>query len=86
MGLVEARCEEMTAQVDELTAQVEESQELVEEHDRHVDERVCLEVEDRVFGIRSDMEDFVKDELSSTAQAIRDQIMRANVFIEFDDE
>ncbi|ROV88227.1 hypothetical protein VMCG_10650 [Cytospora schulzeri] len=86
VGLVEARCEEISTQVDELAAQVEESQELVGEHDRHVDERVCLEVEDRVIGIRMDLEDFVKDELTSTAEAIRDQIMRANVFIEFNDE
>jgi hypothetical protein len=86
VGLVEARCEEISTQVDELAAQVEESQELVGEHDRHVDERVCLEVEDRVLGIKTDLEDFVKDELTSTAEAIRDQIMRANVFIEFNDE
>ncbi|KUI64104.1 hypothetical protein VM1G_10878 [Cytospora mali] len=86
LGQLEERVIRVEEQCEELSAQVDEIQEFVGEHDRHVDERVDLEVEDRVLGIKMDLEDFVKDELSGAAEAIKEQITRANVFIDFNDE
>lgn len=48
-----------------------------------IDNRVDLEVEDRVLGIKVDMEDFVKDELKNTEEAVIERINEASLYIEF---
>lgn len=50
-----------------------------------IDQRVDLEVEDRVLGIKVDLENFVSDELSATADTLKQRISEASVYIEFKD-
>lgn len=55
----------------------------IQEVSDDINHRVDFEVEDRVLGIKADMEDFVKDELANTADTLKQRIAEASVYIEF---
>lgn len=55
----------------------------IQEVSDDIDHRVDFEIEDRVLGIKADMEEFVKDELANTADTLKERIAEASVYIEF---
>lgn len=72
---LEEHCEAEIERIDEWMHQVSDD----------IDQRVDLEVEDRVLGIKIDLEEFVKDELSSTADTLKQRIAEASMYIDFKD-
>ncbi|CAN8103993.1 unnamed protein product [Discula destructiva] len=68
---------------DSCQAEIERLNEWMQEISDDIDKRVDLEVEDRVTGIKIDLEGFVKDELSTTADTLKHRIAEASVYIEF---
>lgn len=81
---VEKRLEDKIEKLDDnLRAELGVLEETVAEIEHHVDQRVDLEVEDRVLGIKSEMQDFVEDEMKSVTDSIKQQVQEASIYIEF---
>lgn len=57
----------------------------IQEVSDDIDRRVDLEVEDRVLGIKTDLEEFVKDELKNTEDAIKERLATASWSLQFDE-
>lgn len=68
---------------DNCQAEIQTLNDWMQEVSNDIDSRVDLEVEDRVTGIRLELEDFVKDELRATGETLKQHISEANVYIEF---
>lgn len=68
---------------DSCQAELQRLDECIQEVSDDIDHRVDFEIEDRVLGIKADMEEFVKDELANTADTLRQRISEASVYIEF---
>lgn len=64
---------------------VQRLEDRIEEVSDDVDCRVDLEVEDRVLGIKIDLEDFVKDELKNTEETLKDRLAEASISFQFND-
>lgn len=70
---------------DNCKAGMDRLDEWIQEVSDDIDKRVDYEVDDRVTGIKMDLEDFVQYELSSTADDLKHRISEASVYIEFKD-
>lgn len=68
---------------DSRQAELQRLEDWIQEVSDDINHRVDFEVEDRVLGIKADMEDFVKDELANTADTLKSRIAEASVYIEF---
>ncbi|KAJ4416007.1 hypothetical protein N0V82_007034 [Gnomoniopsis sp. IMI 355080] len=68
---------------DSCQAELQRLDDWIQEVSDDINHRVDFEVEDRVLGIKADMEDFVKDELANTADTLKQRIAEASVYIEF---
>lgn len=73
-----------TRELDEYCqAEIERIDDWMHQVSDDIDQRVDLEVEDRVLGIKIDLEGFIKDELNSTADTLKQRISEASMYIEF---
>lgn len=84
---LEAKAQELsngTCELDEsCQAELQRLDDRIQEVSDDIDHRVDFEIEDRVLGIKADMEDFVKDELANTADTLKQRIAEASVYIDF---
>lgn len=84
---LEAKAQELSNGTRELDdtcqAEIQRLDDWIQEVSDDIDHRVDFEIEDRVLGIKADMEDFVKDELANTADTLKQRIAEASVYIEF---
>lgn len=83
----EAKTQELINETDALDdtcqGEIQRLDEWIQEVSDDIDRRVDFEVEDRVLGIKVDLEEFVQDELSSTEDTLKQRISEASVYIEF---
>lgn len=50
-----------------------------------IDQRVDIEIEDQMLGIKVDLERFVKDELQNTEETLKDRLAEASLSLHFND-
>ncbi|KUI58377.1 hypothetical protein VP1G_05673 [Cytospora mali] len=82
---VDKRLEEQISELrEDLTGQVDGTEERMDEIERHMDDLIDEGIEDRVLGVKLDMQDFVKDEIVNVEDTIIKHFEDGRISLQFE--
>lgn len=85
MERVDQRLEDQISELrEDLSGQVDSTDDRVDEVERHMDDLIDERIEDRVLGVKIDMQDFVKDEMANVEDTIIKHFEDGRISLQFE--